>query len=82
MEEQKKPKLEDVVMLDKKIINCKVLGNQKFEMKVSEPFSNLATNFLVDFSNELRKFKKINLYPDLIYLIFWCAKNKKYGEKY
>ena len=77
MEEQKKPKLEDVVMLDKKIINCSVLGNKKFEIKVSEPFCNLATNFLVDFSNELRKFKKVNLYPDLIYLIFWCGKNNK-----
>ena len=64
-------------MLDKKIINCSVLGNQKFEIKVSAPFCNLATNFLADFSNKLRKFKKINLYTDLIYLIFWCGKNNK-----
>ena len=77
MGEQKKLKLEDVAMLDKKIIDCEILGNKKFKIKISEPFNNLATNFLSDFSNELRKFKKINLYPDLIYLIFWCGKNNK-----
>ena len=69
-------------MLDKKIINYEILGNKKFKIKISEPFNNLATNFLSDFSNELRKFKKINLYPDLIYLIFWCVKNKKIAKTF
>jgi len=64
------------VILDKVILNHIVLGNQKFEIKVTTPFNNLVIDFLVDFSNELRKFKKINSFPDLIYLIFWCNKNK------
>ena len=64
------------MILDKVILNHIVLGNQKFEIKVTTPFNNLVIDFLVDFSNELRKFKKINSFPDLIYLIFWCNKNK------
>ena len=77
MDGQKKQKLEDAAMLDRKILNLDVLGYKKFEIKVSEPFNNLATNFMEDFSSELRKNKKINIYPDLIYLIFWCNKNRK-----
>ena len=64
------------MILDKVILNHIVLGNKKFEIKVTTPFNNLVIDFLVDFSNELRKFKKINSFPDLIYLIFWCNKNK------
>ena len=64
------------MILDKVILNHIVLGNQKFEIKVTTPFNNLVIDFLVDFSKELRKFKKINSFPDLIYLIFWCNKNK------
>jgi len=64
------------VILDKVILNHIVLGNKKFEIKVTTPFNNLVIDFLVDFSKELRKFKKINSFPDLIYLIFWCNKNK------
>ena len=82
MGELKKRKLEGVVILDKEILSCEVLGNKKFKIKVSKPFNNLAIDFLSDFSNNLRKFKKVNLYPDLIYLIYWCRKNKnKYLEK-
>ncbi len=62
--------------LDKEILNHTVLGNKKFEIKVTTPFNHLVVDFLLDFSNELRKFKKINSFPDLIYLIFWCNKNK------
>ena len=64
------------MILDKVILNHIVLGNKKFVIKVTTPFNNLVIDFLVDFSNELRKFKKINAFPDLIYLIFWCNKNK------
>ena len=64
------------MILDKVILNHIVLGNKKFEIKVTTPFNNLVIDFLVEFSNELRKFKKINSFPDLIYLIFWCNKNK------
>jgi len=64
------------VILDKEILSYDVLRGKKFETKVTEPFNNLAIDFLVDFSSRLRKFKKINSFPDLIYLIFWCSKNK------
>ena len=76
MVEQKKLKLEVVVILDKEILSYDVLRGKKFETKVTEPFNNLAIDFLVDFSSKLRKFKKINSFPDLIYLIFWCAKKR------
>ena len=66
--------------LDKEIVNHTVLGNKKFEIKVTTPFNNLVIDFLVDFSKELRKFKKINSFPDLIYLIFWCNKNKNLSK--
>ena len=67
-------------MLDKKILNCDVMGKKDFAIRVSEPFNNLVLDFLLDFSKGLRKFKKINLYPDLIYLIFWCGKNKNIAK--
>ena len=67
-------------MLDKKILNCDVMGKKDFAIRVSEPYNNLVLDFLLDFSKGLRKFKKINLYPDLIYLIFWCGKNKNMGR--
>ena len=64
------------MILDKEILSYDVLRGKKFETKVTEPFNNLSIDFLVDFSSKLRKFKKINSFPDLIYLIFWCSKNK------
>ena len=67
-------------MLDKEILGCSILGNKKFVTTVSEPFNNLAVDFLGDFSNELKKLKKINLYPDLIYLVFWCRKKKNLAK--
>ena len=76
MEEQKKPKLGAVVILDKEILNYDILGNTNFKTKVVKPFNNLSIDFMIDFSDGLRKIKKINLFPDLIYLIFWCRKNK------
>ena len=69
-------------MLDKKILNLDVLGDKKFKIKVSEPFNSLAENFIKDFSMELRKNKKIKLFPNLIYLIFWCRKNKNLTNKF
>ena len=64
------------MILDKEILNHTVLGNKKFEIEVTTPFNNLVVDFLLDFSNELRKFKKVNSFPDLIYLVFWCNRNK------
>ena len=76
MEEQKKLKLEDVVTLDKKRLLKEISGNNKFSINVCEPFNELRIEFLNDFSNALKKQKKIYSYPNLIYLIFWCAKKK------
>lgn len=50
--------------------------NKNFNIKVSEPFNKLVIDFLNDFSNKLRKNKKIQLYPNLLYLMFWCSKKK------
>ena len=75
MEELKRQKLEDVVMPDKNKILKKITKNNSFVIKVFKPFSSLAIDFLLEFSNELRK-NKINNYPDLIYLSLWCSKKK------
>ena len=61
------------MILDKEILNYNVLGVKKFETCVSKPFNNLTIDFLSDFSIRLRKLKKIKLFPDLIYLIFWLV---------
>ena len=65
-----------VVMLDKKKILYQITKNKNFNINVSIPFSNLTINFLKDFSNELKKERKIYQYPDLIYLIFWTNHKK------
>jgi len=64
-------------MPDKQSIEKDITYNKNFKTKIAEPFNKLSLNFISDFSQELRKFKKISLYPDLIYLIFWCSKYKK-----
>ena len=81
MGEQRKLKLEGAAMLDKKISNMDILNNKAFEVKVSEIFSKLSVKFLKDFSQELRRYKKINFYPDLIYLMFWLNKYSKILKK-
>ena len=63
-------------MLNKKKITFQITKNKNFTVKVSEPFNNLVVSFLNDFSNELKKRKKIYRYPDLLYLIIWCRKKK------
>ena len=63
-------------MLDKKKILLKVTGNKSFKVKISEPFNKLCIEFLNDFSNSLKRYNKINSYPDLIYLMFWCRKKR------
>ena len=57
-------------MLDKKKILYETTHNKKFTVNVSEPFDSKVVNFLDDFSNELKKQKKIYNFPDLVYLIF------------
>ena len=63
-------------MLDKKKILYETTHNKKFTINVSEPFDSKVVNFLDDFSNELKKQKKIYNFPDLVYLIFWTNYNK------
>ena len=76
MAEQKKLRLEVAAMLDKKKILIKISGNNNFLVNVSEPFNSLSVEFLNDFSNALKNYKKISSYPDLIYLMFWTSKKK------
>ena len=63
-------------MLDKEILNKDLFSKSQFNIRVAKPFDKLALDFISDFSLNLRRVKKINLFPDLIYLIFWCAKFK------
>ena len=67
---QKKLRSGDVAMLDKKKILNIVTGDKNFNIKISKPFYPLSIEFLNDFSNALKNFKKIKTYPDLIYLMF------------
>ena len=78
---QKNLKLEVAAMLDKTIFKYEILGNKKLELYISEPFNSLAINFIEDFSKTLKEFKEIKIYPDLIYLMFWCSKNKNLIKK-
>ena len=57
----------------------KITKNKKFKIKISKPFDEISYKFLVDFSNELKKSKKIYEFPELFYLMFWC--NKKNIDK-
>ena len=63
-------------MLDEEILSANMFNNSQFKIRITEPFDKLVLDFISDFSLEVRRVKKINLYPDLIYLIFWCAKFK------
>ena len=73
MEDLKKQNLEDAAMLDKSsrnIILKKITKNNKFKLLVNTPLNNLAIEFLDKFSNELKKLKETNKYPDLVYPYF------------
>ena len=47
-------------MLDKNTrkMLSKIIGKKKFQVKVSQPFNKLSIEFLNDFSNCLKKYKK------------------------
>ena len=76
MVELRKQKLEAVVMLDKIKIIQELTEKKYFVLNTFKPFHPLAINFILDFSNELKKKKKIYKYPDLMYLILWTSKKK------
>ncbi len=84
MVEQKKPKLGDVAMLDKNKIIHGLIKNKNFNIKVFQPFGDLVKDFLIDFSNELKKQKETYLYPSLNYLAMWTSKEnvKKLEKKF
>ena len=79
MADLKKQNLEAVVMLDNikniKILE-KIIKDKTFKTVVKKPLDNLTFDFLNEFSNELKKLKRVYEYPDLVYLIFWCRRNK------
>ena len=62
-------------MQDKKILN-KIIDNKNFKKKVFRPFNNLCIDFLEDFSKKLKNYKDLKSYPDLIYLMYWCRKER------
>ena len=62
-------------MQDKKILN-KIIHNKNFKKKVFRPFNNLCIDFLEDFSKKLKNYKDLKSYPDLIYLMYWCRKER------
>ena len=44
-------------MLDSKKILIKITQNKNFKLRVHSPFYEKGMNFLIDFSNELKKIK-------------------------
>jgi hypothetical protein len=62
-------------MQDKKILN-KIIDNKNFKKKVFRPFNKLCIDFLEDFSKKLKNYKDLKSYPDLIYLMYWCRKER------
>ena len=68
-------------MLDNKKILRDITKNKNFKIRADEPFSEVVINFMIDFSNGLKKEKGVNNFPDLIYLMFWCNKKKIYELK-
>ena len=60
---------------DKKISN-KIIDNKNFKKKVFRPFNKLCIDFLEDFSKKLKDYKDLKSYPELIYLMYWCRKER------
>ena len=52
-----------------------LVGNKDFTSKIKEPFEKNIINFLVFFSQEIEKNKKLRDYPDLKSLSFFCRKS-------
>jgi hypothetical protein len=66
-------------MLDniKNINNLKkIIKNKSLKSVIRKPLNDLSIDFLEEFSNQLKKTKKVYEYPDLVYLIFWCRRAK------
>ena len=62
-------------MLYKKQILINITNNKNFLIKIKKPFDKQVLDFIVDFSNQIRKHSsKKNL--DLMYLSLWCSRKK------
>lgn len=58
------------------------LAGSKLIKRVSiEPYNDVVCNFISDLSFELNKSHKINYYPDIKALSFWCRKKNIYNLK-
>ena len=60
-------------MSDYKNVNF-LVGDKKFNFEVLNPYDDIIIEFLSEFSDILKKYPKVNNYPDLITLSFWCRK--------
>ena len=69
--ELKKSELKDAVTLYNKEEIKYLVGNKDFTSKIKEPFEKNIINFLVFFSQEIEKNKKLRDYPDLKSLSFF-----------
>jgi hypothetical protein len=79
MEDLKKQNLEVAVMLgeiEKVKFLKKLIKNKKIKLIVNKPINETAISFIDEFSRELKKLKITYNYPDLVYLVFWCRKEK------
>lgn len=63
-------------MSDKIKIIQEITGIKNFTLNVLKPFHPLIIDFILDFSNELKRRDKIYKYPELMYLISWTSKKK------
>jgi len=60
---------------NKKILES-ITKSKSFKIRADKPFNDLAVDFMIDFSNGLKKEKGVNNFPNLIYLMFWCNKKR------
>jgi len=83
MVEQKKLKLGDVVMLDKRT-KINYIIKKKHLCITNKIFDENICQFLSDLSKNLLKVKESKLYPDLYAFAYWCRTSniKRYKKNY
>ena len=52
-----------------------LVGDRNVEILPFPPYDDLLCDFLNDLSRELRSFKEISDYPDVMAFAFWCRKS-------
>ena len=58
-----------------------LVGEKNVEILPFTPYDDLLCDFLNDLSRELRSFKAISDYPDIMAFAFWCRKSNIYKFK-